>query len=122
MKGYSTLKTYSNKLSHQPAFGVKTSLSNFRNLKKFYSDMTHQNVCRYYKFGFCKYKDNCRKMHIHEKCENRCCEIKNCPLRHPRKCSFYRDFKRCKFNEWCKYDHDDNDNDFLIKSAILKMG
>ena len=76
--------------------------------------MTHQNVCKYYKFGFCKYKDNCRKMHIHEKCENRSCEIKNCTLRHPRKCSFYRDFKRCKFNEWCKYDHFDNDNDVQI--------
>ena len=53
-------------------------------------------------------------MHIHEKCENRSCEILDCTLRHPRKCSFYRDFRRCKFNEWCKYDHIDNDNEIVI--------
>ena len=66
------------------------------NRSPFYSDMAQQNVCRFYKFGFCKYKDNCRNMHIHDKCDNRSCEMKNCSLRHPRKCSFYRDYKRCK--------------------------
>ena len=75
--------------------------------------MAQQNVCRFYKFGFCKYKDNCRNMHIHEKCDDRSCKIKNCSLRHPRKCSFYRDYKRCKYSEWCQYDHVDNEVDSL---------
>ena len=75
--------------------------------------MSQQNVCRFYKFGFCKYKDNCRNMHIHEKCDNRSYEIKICSLRHPRKCSFYRDYKRCKYSEWCQYDHVDNEVDSL---------
>ena len=43
--------------------------------------MAQQNDCRFYKFGFCKYKDNCRNMHIHERRDNRSCEIKKTALK-----------------------------------------
>ena len=50
--------------------------------------MATQNVCRYFKFGFCRFKEMCRFMHISEVCENPSCEIKLCNLRHPRICNF----------------------------------
>ena len=43
-----------------------------------------QNVCRYYKFGYCKFGEKCRNLHIEEKCENKQCDITNCDKRHPR--------------------------------------
>ena len=52
--------------------------------------MAQQNVCEYFKFGHCKHADKCRLMHVKEKCENPSCEIKNCNLRHPRTCKYYR--------------------------------
>ena len=32
--------------------------------------MASQNVCRYYKFGHCKFADKCRQFHVSEECEN----------------------------------------------------
>ena len=70
--------------------------------------MATQNVCRYFKFGFCRFKEMCRFMHISEVCENPSCEIKLCNLRHPRICNFFRDYNRCKFSEWCAFKHVEN--------------
>ena len=72
--------------------------------------MAHQNVCRYFKFGYCKFLEQCRLMHISEKCTNPSCEIKTCNLRHPKVCKFYRDYRRCKFGEWCYFLHKENEN------------
>ena len=70
--------------------------------------MAAQNVCRYFKFGFCKFTEMCRFMHITEVCENPRCEIKQCNLRHPRVCKYFRDYNRCKFSEWCAFKHQNN--------------
>ena len=68
--------------------------------------MATQNVCRYFKFGFCKYLEKCRFVHVTEICENPECDAaRSCSLRHPRICKFYRDYKRCKFGEWCCFKH-----------------
>ena len=79
-----------------------------------------QNVCRYYKFGHCKFADKCRFNHIHEKCGNSSCEIRSCKLRHPRICKFFRDYKRCKFGEWCSFDHDNNNNNEDTINTIME--
>ena len=76
-----------------------------------------QNVCRYNKFGHCKYCENCKFMHVNEECENVACEIINCNLRHPRICNYYRDYQRCKFGEWCSFKHEVN-NDEESKESI----
>ena len=65
----------------------------------------NQNVCRYFKFGFCKYTDRCKFMHVQELCGNPTCDIRTCKLRHPRICKYYRDYKRCKFSEYCAFKH-----------------
>ena len=67
--------------------------------------MATQNVCRYFKFGFCRYMDKCRFKHVKELCENHDCEVISCSLRHPKICRFYRDYNRCKFGEWCYFKH-----------------
>ena len=67
--------------------------------------MATQNVCRYYKFWFCKYSEKCRFPHVKEECENEDCEVRSCYLRHPKICSYYRDYRRCKFGEWGSFKH-----------------
>ena len=66
----------------------------------------NQNVCIFNKFGFCKFRINCRKQHILEICSNQNCESKRCSLRHPKLCRYFRDIGYCKFGEWCKFKHE----------------
>ena len=67
--------------------------------------MATQNVCRYFKFGFCKYLEKCHYQHVKEECENHDCDVKSCFLRHPKVCNYYKDYNRCKFGEWCYFKH-----------------
>ena len=67
--------------------------------------MAAQIVCFHNKHGFCKYLDKCRNYHENKNCEKMNCEIKECPLRHPRICNFFRDYGYCKFGEWCRFHH-----------------
>ena len=86
--------------------------------------MAAQNVCRYFKFGHCKFGDTCRLLHNSEKCENVSCEITSCKLRHPRTCKFFREFKKCKFSEWCSFKHiktDQNIKQFNNKEIMEKI-
>ena len=66
----------------------------------------NRNICIFNKFGFCKFKTNCRKQHILEICSNQNCETKRCSLRHPKTCRYYRDIGYCKFGEWCYFKHE----------------
>ena len=73
--------------------------------------MAAQNVCKYNKLGFCKFKDTCKTLHVNEKCENSSCDISTCSLRHPKVCKYYREYNRCKFSDRCAYVHVEKDND-----------
>ena len=53
-------------------------------------------------YGHCKFAVKCR------------CETRKCNLRHPRICSFFRDYKRCKFGEWCSFEHREDPVEQLI--------
>ena len=72
--------------------------------------MATQVICRFNKYGYCRYKEMCRKQHINEKCENISCERKECMLRHPKICKFVREYGFCKFGEWCKFTHIEKEN------------
>ena len=74
--------------------------------------MAAPNVCTYYKFGHCKFRDNCKHQHIHEVCENSSCNVITCMLRHPKECKFYMEHNRCKFSEWCDFAHIEKENSF----------
>ena len=67
-----------------------------------------ENICLHNKFGHCKYKEQCKYRHIRERCERKECEGENCNLRHPRKCSYFYLYKRCKFSDYCSFSHDLN--------------
>ena len=73
------------------------------------------NICLFNKFGHCKFQSKCRKRHIEKKCEKEKCEIQNCLEKHPRECSYYRDFGRCKFGSYCSFDHKASKDDTIIK-------
>ena len=67
--------------------------------------MSSGNVCLYNKFGFCKHGNCCWKMHIQEKCEIPECDASQCDKRHPQECRYYQSYKRCKFGQYCSYNH-----------------
>ena len=65
-------------------------------------------VCHYDKFGFCKYKDDCKRTHFSEECENLSSSknMKTCFKRHPKSCKrFYSG--QCKFGKDRAYKHEE---------------
>ena len=82
--------------------------------------MAQQNVCGYFKYGFCKFKEHCRKMHEKKICENSKCEVKKCNLRHPKVCRYFRDYNFCKFGEYCCFKHLEHANNDTIENLVKK--
>ena len=84
--------------------------------------MTAHNVCCYFKFGYCKFDEKCRFVHVKEECTNKSCEISSCTFRHPKICKFYRDYHRLKFGEWCFFKHIENNDteNIIIKEEIME--
>ena len=78
-----------------------------------------QNLCRYNKFGFCKFSDKCRFRHNNVLCKDKKCSVFNCKNRHPKICTYLRDFGRCKFTTFCKYNHE-KQNDVKENSERIK--
>ena len=66
---------------------------------------TESSVCQYFKYGYCRYRENCRHQHVHETCENNDCNISTCNRRHPLPCKYFSVYQRCKFGEFCIYKH-----------------
>ena len=64
-------------------------------------------VCQYDKFGFCRFKESCKRKHYSEVCENlsMCINIKKCPKRHPKMCRRFNTDNICRFKEECAYSH-----------------
>ena len=84
--------------------------------------MAHQNVCQFFKYGYCKFKIACRKQHILEKCKKQNCENGTCNQRHPRICRYLRDNGYCKFSEYCLFEHDFVKSDVQeIKDITVKL-
>ena len=64
-------------------------------------------VCKFQKFGFCKYKESCEKRHLEETCEklSYCESQRKCHKRHPYACKRYVLEGFCKFGSHCAYHH-----------------
>ena len=82
--------------------------------------MSTESVCIHYKFGFCKYGNNCRKRHIEERCESSECDASHCQKRHPRACKYFSEFNRCKFGDYCDYLHKIPANPVIEELKLLK--
>ena len=50
--------------------------------------------------------------------------FKSCILRHPKICTYYRDYNRCKFGEWCSFKHiekfENSDSEILNRIKNLE--
>ena len=64
-----------------------------------------ETVCLSSKYGYCKFRNNCDKIHYKEICEIKECSGYKCYNRHPRECFFFRKYGRCKFGSFCAYKH-----------------
>ena len=82
--------------------------------------MVQGNICRFNKFGFCKYGNKCFRKHENKLCENKNCEVESCPLRHPKLCRFYLQFNYCKFGTFCRYRHEKFSNEVSDEIENLK--
>ena len=82
-------------------------------------------VCKFYKFGFCKFGDRCRYHHENTVCADDDCTIHHCSYRHPRACRFYQEYGRCKFGIYCQFSHnkliDQEKTQFNFETIINKL-
>ena len=65
-------------------------------------------------YGYCKYRQFCRRDHEKTICENVECDISSCIFRHPKPCEYFRDYGQCKFDP-CMFLHVENVKDPDIK-------
>ena len=75
--------------------------------------MATQNVCSFFKFGYCKHGDLCRSFHEKRICNSDKCNVFMCTFRHPIICKYFQKYKRCKFDP-CAYKHEDTNDSFEI--------
>ena len=81
-----------------------------------------QNVCRKFKYGYCKYLDKCHFKHNKTLCTDKNCSVFNCEKRHPRTCQYYKEYKRCKFTTYCLFKHDIESDTSEIEKKIKENG
>lgn len=76
-----------------------------------------KDFCRKFKYGYCKYKDKCHFRHNTTMCTDNNCKVFDCEKRHPRTCSYFKEYRRCKFTTFCLFKHQTgNDlNDIIEK-------
>ena len=69
--------------------------------------MTVENsaICMFYKYGFCKFKTNCKNKHVTKVCDDEKCSQSICQKRHPRMCRFFHNYGSCKLGITCAYSH-----------------
>ena len=63
--------------------------------------------CQFQKYGFCKFRELCKKKHFTEICDklSRCREIKQCQKRHPKNCKRFASGSGCRHDKKCAYNH-----------------
>ena len=63
-------------------------------------------VCMHNKFGHCKYKTKCLKMHYVKECKDlsKCKSVQSCHLRHPKACKKFA-ARNCRYGNDCDYNH-----------------
>ena len=73
-------------------------------------------ICKHYKYGFCKFQDQCQKEHVEGECNALyACKSKVCNKRHPKVCKRFSLERFCKFGEECAYRHPTDKSDEVQK-------
>ena len=63
-------------------------------------------ICAFNQNVYCKFKENCRQLHINELCTRDNCVRNECQYRHPRPCRYFQAAGSCKFQDHCSYLHE----------------
>ena len=79
-----------------------------------------QVICLYFKFGHCKFGEQCRRQHVKETCSQERCDLSSCQRRHPKKCKYFFHYGRCKFDDSCSYSHEVVTKDNQVCKAALE--
>ena len=83
-----------------------------------------QNVCRFNKYGYCKFGDKCHFRHNNVICVTEKCSVFDCDKRHPVVCKYFLNFRRCKYQN-CAFKHENlnevSENDEKIKMIESKL-
>ena len=61
-------------------------------------------ICKHFDNGYCRFKEECRFLHLKENCESDQCDLNVCLKRHPKFCKYFRR-KKCKFGDECLFKH-----------------
>ena len=69
---------------------------------------SNQPVCKFHKFGHCKFGQTCRHMHNNSICTNPKCDRKSCLWRHPQSCKYFSNSGFCRFGNECSYLHNES--------------
>ena len=67
--------------------------------------MAEPAICKYNQFGHCKFGTQCQKYHTQITCNSFPCVDINCASRHPKICTYFSLYGKCKFAESCSYLH-----------------
>ena len=86
--------------------------------------------CSFYKFGFCKFGNKCKKLHYSEICQHKFCEnVKFRGKRHARSCYYFCAYGFCKFGNDRQFRHEtlqptrkhaDIDSEVIAENKALK--
>ena len=84
-------------------------------------------VCQFEKFGFCKFKGECKRRHLTKICKSLsgCIYKKHCDIRHPKNCKICAKENGCRHDKECAYTHNatkhvDKRNKLKEKVVILE--
>ena len=82
------------------------------------------SVCKYNKFGFCRYCDKCKRIHYKEQCQVRayCMDINRCTKRYPKARKVFALESFFRFGTCCPYHHAANPilGEYTGRSKIMK--
>ena len=79
-----------------------------------------ENICKYNKYGHCRFGKFCNFYHEDRKCETEGCDHKICCYRHPQPCRYIKTRKSCKFGDSCDFDHDGDVIDIEINTLKVR--
>ena len=102
--------------------GYPLKLAQVKNyyLRKTKRALASQPLCKFHRYGHCKFGSLCRHFHTQDTCFTEDCDKLSCTSRHPRLCLYLSGFGHCKFGTACSYLHishplETSDNNAEIK-------
>ena len=105
----------------EPASRKRRTLRKKIKFQKENITMATDSICLHHKFGFCKHGERCRNQHIQEICENKECRVSECRKRHPRSCRYFKMYQRCKFGDYCAFNHEVTIDPILEELRLVKQ-